>query len=112
MLVLGVTLYTNFNFLHTGCFCHKVGEWAFVWPVMDVRLLNAVILVNDTWGQEGNCGLLEAAKGVKKWNLKNPENNKLCLLLQTNCQFSSYIPQKRSADGHDREASADRFWDM
>jgi hypothetical protein len=43
-------------------------DWArgHVWPVMDVRLLNAVILVYDTWGQEGNCGLLEATKGVKK----------------------------------------------
>jgi hypothetical protein len=30
---------------------------------MVVRLLNAVILVYDTWGQEGNRGLLEAAKG-------------------------------------------------
>ena len=56
----------NFNFLQTGCFHHKVGKWAFFWPVMDVRLLNAVILVYDTWGQEGNCGLLEAAKGVDK----------------------------------------------
>jgi hypothetical protein len=56
----------NFNFVQNGCFRHKVGEWEFVWPVMDVRLLNAVILVYDTWGQEGNCGLLKAAKGVKK----------------------------------------------
>ena len=57
----------NFNFLQTGCFRHKDGGWAFFWSVVDIRLLNAVILVYDTWGQEGNCGLLEAAKGVKKW---------------------------------------------
>jgi hypothetical protein len=77
---------------------------------MVVRLLNAVILVYDTWGQEGNCGLLEAAKGSKKWNLKNPENNKLCSLFQRNCQFASYKAQKRSADGHTHGAFADRFW--
>ena len=79
-----VKISENFNFLQTGCFQHKVGEWGFFWPAMDVRLLNAVILVYDTWGQEGNCGLLEAAKGVEKWNLKNPENNKLCLFFQRN----------------------------
>jgi len=32
----------NFNFLQTACFHQKVGEWEFFWPVMDVRLLNAV----------------------------------------------------------------------
>jgi hypothetical protein len=57
----------NFDLVQNGCFCHKVGEWEFFWPVMDVRLLNAVILVYATWGQDGNCGLLEAAKGLKKW---------------------------------------------
>jgi hypothetical protein len=56
-----------FYFLQTGCFHRKVWGLEFFWPVMVVRLLNAVILVYDTWGQEGNCGLLEAAKGVKKW---------------------------------------------
>ena len=98
--------------MQDGCFHHKVRELAFFWPVMDVRLLNAVILVYDTWGQEGNCGWLEAVKGAEKWNLTNPENNKLCSLLQTNCQFSSYIAQKRSADAPLSCPSADRFWAM
>jgi hypothetical protein len=56
----------NFKFVQNGCFRHKVWEWEFFWAVMDVRLLNAAISVYDTWGQEGYCGLLEAAKGVKK----------------------------------------------
>ena len=54
-------------FLQTGCFHHQVWELAFFWLVMNVRLLNAVILVHNTWGQEGNCGLLDAAKGVEKF---------------------------------------------
>jgi hypothetical protein len=40
-------------------------------------------LVYDTWGQEGNCGLQEAAKGVKKIEIKNPENNKFCLFFSS-----------------------------
>jgi hypothetical protein len=61
---------------------------------MDVRLLSAVILVYDTRGQEVNCGLLEAAKGVKNGNKKNPENNKCCLFFQTNSFFNiQHIPK-------------------
>ena len=39
----------NFNFVETGCFYHKVGEWAFFWKVMDVRLPNAVNFMFKHW---------------------------------------------------------------
>ena len=60
----------NFNFLQTGCFHHEVWGREFFWPVMRVRLLNAVNFMWNTWGQQVDLGPVEAVEGPKMAMLK------------------------------------------
>ena len=77
---------------------------------MDVRLLSAVILVYDTRGQEVNCGLLEAAKGVKNGNKKILKIINVVYFFKQTRFLISNISQKRSVDAYDHGVSGDRFW--